>query len=188
MKPAIILSDDEIRHAEAEAAARHEASRAAGICDRKVGKQSPIVTDLVGLLGEIGFSKLFSMERDDTIEARSGSVDFIAANGQTIEVKASHHENPHLLIPAYLIGGIMTTKEMVDIYVLMRVDYNARRVVFMGWAARPQVIRDDRLQYFRGADRQSFVVPPDELTQLEDHVARALAEDLAAKGEIVELT
>jgi hypothetical protein len=188
VKLSITLSDDVIRHAEAEAAARHDASRAANICDRKIGKQSPMVTDLVGLLGEIGFSKLFSLERDDTIEARSGSVDFIAGNGQSIEVKASHHANPHLLIPAYLIAGEMTTKELVDIYVLMRIDYNARKVFFMGWAKRCDVIRPDRLQYFRGADRQSFVVPPEEMTQLEDHVARALAEDVASRGEIVELT
>jgi hypothetical protein len=192
MRISITLSDDIIRHAEAEAAARHDASRAANICDRKIGKQSPMVTDLVGLLGEIGFSKLFSLERDDTIEARSGSVDFIAGNGQSIEVKASHHANPHLLIPAYAIpewaGGGYGTKEFVDIYVLMRVDYNARKVFFMGWAKRCDVIRPDRLQYFRGADRQSFVVPPEEMTQLEEHVARALAEDVASRGEIVELT
>lgn len=177
-----------MRHAEAEAAARHEASRAAGICDRKVGKQSGQVTDLVGLLGEIGFAKLFGLERDDTIEARSGSVDFIAKNGQSIEVKASHHPNPHLLIPAYLINGELTTKEMVDIYALMRVDYNERRVVFMGWAERRHVIHPGRLQYFRGAERQSFVVPPEELTQLEDHVAQDLAADAGRRGDIVELT
>lgn len=188
MKPAVKLSDDVLRHAEAEAAARHEASRAAGICDRKVGKQSGQVTDLVGLLGEIGFSKLFGLERDDTIEARSGSVDFIAKNGQSIEVKASHHPNPHLLIPAYLINGEMTTKELVDIYALMRVDYNERRVVFMGWAERRDVIRPDRLQYFRGAERQSFVVPPDELTQLDDGIVKHLASDALSRGDIVELT
>ena len=188
MRPIITLSDDTIRQAETEAAFRHEASRAAGICDRKVGKQSPLVTDLVGLLGEIGFAKLFGLDRDDTIEARSGSVDFIAHNGQSIEVKASHHDKPHLLVPAYLIGGVMTTKEMVDIYVLMRVDYNARQVHFMGWAERRDVIREDRLEYFRGADRKSFVLAPDQLTQLDEPVARSLAESAKARGEIVELT
>lgn len=175
-------------HAEAEAAARHEASRAAGVCDRKVGKQSGQVTDLVGLLGEIGFARLFGYERDDTVSARSGTVDFIADNGESIEVKSSHHENPHLLIPAYEIGGIMTTKEPVDVYVLMRVEYQARRVVFMGWAGRGDVIRDDRLEYFRGAGRLSFVVPPDQLTQLDAATLEIVKADALGRGEIVELT
>ena len=188
MKLVIKLPEHVMVHAEAEAAARHEASRAAGICDRKVGRQSGQVTDLVGLLGEIGFARLFGMERDDTIEARSGSVDFVAPNGESIEVKASHHPNPHLLIPAYLIGGVMTTKEDVQIFVLMHVDYHGRAIAFMGWAGRGEVIRPDRLQYFRGAERQSFVVPPDELRQFDAEVARAVAEDAAARGEIVELT
>ena len=175
-------------HAEAEAAARHEASRAAGVEDRKVGNQSPVVTDLVGLLGEIGFAKMFGLERDDTISARSGSVDFIADNGDSIEVKSSHHENPHLLIPAYNIEGVMTTKENIDTYVLMRVEYHARRVVFMGWAAGADVIRDDRLEYFRGAGRLSFVMAPDELNQLDADTIEIVKADAARRGEIVELT
>lgn len=188
MRPRIKLPDHVIRHAEAEALSRHEASRAAGVVDRQLGRQSSAVTDIVGLLGEVAFSKLFGLDRDDTVGARSGTVDFVARNGQAIEVKSSHHDNPHLLVPAYLIGGIMTTKEQVDVYVLMRIEYNDRAVTFMGWAERADVIRDDRLEYFRGAPRQSFVLPPDELRQLDPDTARSVASDAMGRGEIVELT
>jgi hypothetical protein len=77
---------------------------------------------------------------------------------------------------------------LVDIYVLMRVEYNDRAVTFMGWAERSEVIRPDRLQHFRGASRLSFVVPPEEMRQLDDMTATWLAASLKAKGEIVELT
>lgn len=188
MRLRIKLDDITMTQAEAESLARHESSRAAGVPDQHVGKQSGAVMDLVGLLGEIAFSKLFSMERDDTVSPRSGTVDFMAANGQSVEVKSSHHINPHLLVPSYEINGEITTKELVDIYVLMRVEYNDRAVTFMGWANRAEVIRPDRLQHFRGAGRLSFVVPPEEMKQLDDMTATWLALSLKAKGEIVELT
>lgn len=188
MRLRIKLDEITMTQAEAESLARHESSRAAGVPDQHVGKQSGKVMDLVGLLGEIAFSKLFSMERDDTVSPRSGTVDFMAGNGQSVEVKSSHHPNPHLLVPSYEINGQITTKELVDIYVLMRVEYNDRAVTFMGWAERSEVIRPDRLQHFRGAGRLSFVVPPEEMRQLDDMTAAWLAASLKAKGEIVELT
>jgi hypothetical protein len=184
----IKLDDITMTQAEAESLARHESSRAAGVPDQHVGKQSGKVMDLVGLLGEIAFSKIFSMERDDTVSPRSGSVDFMAGNGQSVEVKSSHHVNPHLLVPSYEINGEITTKELVDIYALMRVEYNERSVTFMGWANRAEVIRPDRLQHFRGAGRLSFVVPPEDMRQLDELTAGWLVLSLKAKGEIVELT
>jgi hypothetical protein len=188
MKIRIKFDDITMTQAEAESLARHESSRAAGVPDQHVGKQSGKVMDLVGLLGEIAFSRIFSMERDDTVSPRSGSVDFIAGNGQSVEVKSSHHSNPHLLVPSYEINGEITTKELVDIYALMRVEYNERSVTFMGWASRSEVIRPDRLQHFRGAGRLSFVVPPEEMRQLDELTASWLVLFLKAKGEIVELT
>lgn len=185
----IKLDDGTMRHAEAEAAARGEASRAAGVADQRVGMQSGQVMDLVGLLGEIGFSRIFGLERDDTVYARSGSVDFFAKNGQAIEVKSSHHQNPHLLVPAYSLpewaGGGYGTKEFIDVYALMRVDYNDRAVTFMGWAERGDLIREDRLEYFRGASRLSFVLPPDQLRQLDPAVERDVAQDARKNGHEV---
>lgn len=188
MRIRIKLDEITMTQAEAESLARHESSRAAGVPDQHVGKQSGKVMDLVGLLGEIAFSKIFNMERDDTVSPRSGSVDFMASNGQSVEVKSSHHPNPHLLVPSYEINGEITTKELVDIYALMRVEYNERSVTFMGWANRAEVIRPDRLQYFRGASRLSFVVPPEDMQQLDELTAGWLVLALKAKGEIVELT
>lgn len=184
----ITLSQDELEKLEVEALARSQSCRDAGVADQKVGNQSASVTDLVGIMGEAGFAGLFNMERDDTVSPRSGTPDFIASNGELIEVKSSHHPNPHLLVPAYQIDGVWTTKEPIDIYVLMQVQYHDRAVVFMGWARRPDVINETRLERFRGADRLSFVVPPGDLTQLDQFTAGAVAFEAKLKGKIVELT
>lgn len=185
----VLIDEATMRHAEVEAAARGEASRNAGVADQRVGLQSGQVMDLVGLLGEIGFSKIFGLDRDDTVFARSGGVDFFAKNGQAIEVKSSHHANPHLLVPAYPVpewaGGGHGTKEYIDIYVLMRIDYNARAVSFMGWAERGDLIRPDRLEHFRGSSRLSFVLPPDQMRQLDPEVERAVAEEARKLGNDV---
>lgn len=168
---------------------RHEVSRGAGIVDRQIGKQSAMVTDLVGLLGEIGFGLMFDLKRDDTVEVRSGGVDFFGHDGAAIEVKATHHKRPHLLVPAYAlpVGG-HGTKEAIDVYALMRVDYPARAVEFLGWCERGDLIREDRLQHFNGADRLSFVLPCSELKQLDDLTAGWLAASGKARGLQVSLT
>lgn len=185
----ITLDSKTVEAAETEARMRHEVSRGAGIVDRQIGRQSPMVTDLVGLLGEIGFGLMFDLKRDDTVEVRSGGVDFYGKDGTAIEVKSTHHKRPHLLVPAYAMpAGGHGTKEAIDVYALMRVDYQARAVDFLGWCGRGDLIREDRLQHFNGADRLSFVLPCTELKQFEPEVERALAEDAAARGLQVSLT
>jgi hypothetical protein len=188
MRLRITLSKDMIEKVEVEALARHQASRDAGVVNQQVGKQSSAVTDIVGLMGEVGFSGIFGMERDDTVGPRSGTADFTSENGELIEVKSSHHPNPHLLVPAYQINGEWTTKEPISIYVLMQVDYPARAVTFMGWADRKDVVNKDRLERFRGADRLSFVVPPEDLIQLDEITCGVLVWDAKTRGQTVELT
>lgn len=188
MRLRITLSKDMVEKVEVEALARHQASRDAGVANQQVGKQSAAVTDIVGLMGEVGFAGIFGMERDDTVGPRSGTADFVADNGDLIEVKSSHHPNPHLLVPAYQIDGVWTTKEQIAVYVLMQVDYQARAVTFMGWADRKDVVNPDRLERFRGADRMSFVVPPGDLAQLDELTAGVLVWDAKARGHTVELT
>lgn len=167
MTLSIKLDEITMRNAEAEARARGESNRMAGVADQKAGKQSGLVSDLVGLLGEIGFSRIFDLERDDTVYARSGTPDFVAGNGQLIEVKSSHHDNPHLLVPAYQIDGKWTTKEAIDVYALMRVRYDEQIVTFVGWAERKDVINDANLGYFRGSSRMSYIVPAEQMTSLD---------------------
>lgn len=186
MRLRIKLDDATLERAEAEAKARHEVSRAAGVVDRQIGKQSSVVTDLVGLLGEIAFARIFGYDRDDTVSARSGTADFVADNGDLIEVKSSYHDNPHLLVPAYLIDGKWTTKEPIAVYVLMRVEYQDKAVTFMGWTTREGFIDEEHLGFFRGTDRRSFIMPPDDLLDLDEVTAGVLAWTAKAQGHDVE--
>jgi hypothetical protein len=184
----IRLDGKTVEAAEVEARMRHQVSREAGVVDRQIGGQSSEVTDLVGLLGEIGFSLLFGMPRDEEIRVRSGTPDFVAGNGQLVEVKSTHHKDPHLLVPAYFIDGKFTTKEPIEIYVLMRVDYQARSVEFLGWCERGDLIRDDCLEFFRGANRKSFVLHCSQLKQLDPLTEGWLAAGAKATGLDVSLT
>jgi hypothetical protein len=179
------LDEQTMRNAEVEADARGNASRMAGIVDQRVGSLQGNVADLIGLLGEIGFAKIFGMQRDDTVYARSGTADFTAHDGTLIEVKSSHRDNPHLLVPAYKINGEWTTKEDIGVYVLMHVAYDDCTITFCGWCSREDLIKADRLEYFRGASRLSFVLPPDELRQLDSITEGFLAWTAKARGDDV---
>ena len=115
------MSPATIEMVEVEAAARNRSSRESGVADQQVGRQSPLVTDIVGLMGEVGFAGIFNLQRDDTVCPRSGGADFTGFGGELIEVKSSHHPEPHLIVPAYQIEGAWTTKENIEVYVLMQV-------------------------------------------------------------------
>lgn len=184
----IRLASDVVEAAEVEARMRHQVSREAGVVDCQIGKQSSEVTDLVGLLGEVGFGLLFGYARDEEIRVRSGTADFVAHNGELIEVKSTHYKNPHLLVPAYFIDGQMTVKEPIAVYVLMRVDFQARTVEFLGWCQREELIREDRLQFFRGHSRKSFVMPCEELQQLDELTQGVIVAGAKARGLDVSLT
>ena len=184
----IRLAGKVVEEAEVEARMRHQVSREAGVVDRQIGSQSSEVTDLVGLLGEIGFSLLFDLPRDKEIRVRSGTPDFIGADGRLVEVKSTHHRNPHLLIPSYFIDGKFTTKEPIEVYVLMHVDYQARTVAFLGWCERADIIRDDRLEFFRNANRKSFVLHCSDLQQLDSITEGWIVASGRAAGLDVSLT
>jgi hypothetical protein len=188
MSLTIRLDGKTVEDAEVEARMRHQVSREAGVVDCQIGKQSSEVTDLVGLLGEVGFSKMFGFQRDEEVRVRSGTADFTGHNGDLIEVKSTHYKNPHLLVPAYFIDGKLTVKEPIAVYVLMRVDFQARTVEFLGWCQREELIREDRLQFFRGASRKSFVMPCHELEQLDPLTEGIIAASCKARGLDVSLT
>lgn len=174
-----------------EASKRHQVSRLAGVTNQAVSDGHPISVDFIGLLGEIGFSHIFGIERDNTVSARSGSIDF-ASNGHNIEIKSSKHKNAHLIVPAYEIpewaGGGWGVKEYNHVYCLMTVDIENRHVTFAGWTQRDKIINQDRLEYFRGSDRKSFVLPQEDLDQLDEMTARWLVIMAKGQGHRVELT
>jgi hypothetical protein len=188
MRISVGFTENEMFAIHDEASKRHQVSRLAGIADQKIGEMShPVSADFIGLLGEVAFSQMFDAERDKDIRARSGSIDF-TSNGKYVEVKSSKHPNAHLLVPAYEINGSMTTKEYCHAYVLMLVDLAKRTVTFAGWAARDELITPERLEYFRGSSRQSFVLPQESLHQLDDATATWLVAAAKAKGHKVGLT
>lgn len=174
-----------------EASKRHQVSRLAGVTNQAVSDGHPISVDFIGLLGEIGFSHIFGIERDKTVSARSGSIDF-TSNGHNIEIKSSKHKNAHLIVPAYEIpewaGGGCGVKEYNHVYCLMTVDIDNRHVTFAGWTQRDKIINQDRLEYFRGSDRKSFVLPQEDLDQLDEMTARWLVIMAKGQGHRVELT
>jgi len=174
--------------AHAEASKRYQVSRLAGVANNTEHDGHHISADFTGLLGEIGFAAMFNdCERDKEIYARSGSIDF-TINGYNVEIKASKHKTAHLIIPSYLIDGKMTVKEYNHIYCLMVVNIENRSVSFAGWTQREKLIREDRLEYFRGSKRQSFVMPQEELDQLDELTAHWMVVMLKGKGYDVRLT
>jgi hypothetical protein len=173
--------------AHTEASQRHQVSRLAGVTNQVVADGNPISVDFIGLLGEIGFAIIFSQDRDKTVSARSGSVDF-NFNGLNFEIKSSKYKNAHLLVPAYVIDGKTTVKEHCHVYCLMIVNIDERHVTFAGWTERKNIIDESRLEYFRGSSRQSFVLSQDKLEQLDDLTAHWLVVMIKSKGHRVELT
>lgn len=188
MRLRIYFDEQTMIDAHTEASKRHQVSRLAGVTNQVISDGNPISVDFVGLLGEIGFSYLFNNgERDKEIYARSGSIDF-TINGYNLEIKSSKHKSAHLLVPAYEIDGKRTVKEYNHIYCLMIVNIDERHVTFAGWTQRENIINPDRLEYFRGSDRQSFVLSQDKLDQLDDITAHWLQIMAKQKGHKVELT
>lgn len=169
------------------AAARNNANRIGNVLNQKVGDASDVSIDFIGLLGEVGFSRIFGLTLDDSIGPRSGSVDFIS-NGQNIEVKSSKYPNAHLLVPSYLIDGVYTTKEVCQVYVLMIIVIDCRTVEFAGWTTREKLITPERLGHFKGSMRKSFIMHQDDLTPLDEVTARTTLWVARKEGHNVELT
>jgi len=188
MRISVTFTEKEMEDIHDEAAKRHQVSRLAGHPDQRIGDMGNAVSaDFIGLLGEVAFSQIFDAERDKDIRARSGSIDF-TSNGQAVEVKSSKHRNAHLLVPAYFFDGKPGTKEYCHAYVLMLVDLTNRTITFAGWASREELIIPERLDYFKGSSRQSFVLPQEALHQLDDVTATWLVAAAKAKGHRVCLT
>ena len=169
------------------AAARNHSNRLANVLNQKIGDSSDVSIDFIGLLGEVGFSRIFGLPLDTSIGPRSGSVDFVS-NGNNIEVKSSKHKFAHLLVPSCLINGVHTTKEICQVYALMIVDVDCRTVEFAGWTTREKLITPERLDHFKGSMRKSFIMHQDDLTPLDEATARTTLWTARKEGHDVELT
>lgn len=187
MRLKITLTPEDMIKIHDMAAARNNANRIGNVVNQKITDTSDLSIDFVGLLGEVGFSRIFGLPLDESIGPRSGSVDFVS-NGHNIEVKSSKHATAHLLVPSYFIGGVYTTKEICQVYVLMLVVIDCRTVEFAGWTTREKLITPERLGHFKGSMRKSFIMHQDDLTPLDEVTARTTLWVARKEGHNVELT
>lgn len=119
------LSEHELRMCIYTAVERRLTNRKGHVTDTQMGKQDPWQVDIDGMVAEWAFSQLFNLKADLTVKPRSGTADFVAKDGKTVDVKATRLANGRL---------IATPKKAVDPcdrYALMIVDDGG--ATFAGW-------------------------------------------------------
>lgn len=128
----VTLTDDEVEVCRMLGAARHQAARAAGVKDRKMGPQDAIEGDINGIGGEMAFCKACEVPLDDTVGARKGGHDALVV-GIRFDVKTTARANGMLLamrsktladadayalvrgeLPTYTIAGWCWSDELLD--------------------------------------------------------------------------
>jgi hypothetical protein len=130
------LTDAEQRIVRWVAKMRHESNRAAHVRDGKVGPQSAMATDEIGIGAEVAFCKLHNLYPDLEIRPRQGSAD-CERFGEAIDVKGTKYANGELL--AVRGKSILAA----DVYALVIVDWPRFR--FAGFARAEELIRPERL-------------------------------------------
>jgi len=103
---------------------------------RRDKKLQAIELDILGLVSEIAFGKLFSAYPDMSIEPRSGSVDFVV-EGIRVDIKSTSRSSGQLLATP------KKKNEPADIYVLAIVQENI--VNFVGFAKAEELLDDSTL-------------------------------------------
>lgn len=131
----VTLTDAELLMVKTLGGMRAITGRAAGVVDRKIGKQTGLEIDEDGMMAEFAFCKHFNIFPDLVPGPRSGSCDCIYM-GKRIDIKSTRYSNGKLLA---------TTKDNpdVDIYVLAVIDGNT--VVFPGYARKDDLCREENL-------------------------------------------
>lgn len=121
--PVIELSIGERTLAHVIAALRQGVNRTAGLKNLKAGPQDPLLTDVVGLKGELAFAKWANVYPDLSIHLRSGSFD-ATWNGWSVDVKSTRNPNGPLWLDE---------RKRPDVYVLAVV--REEDVTLVGWLA-----------------------------------------------------
>jgi hypothetical protein len=154
----VTLNKAEMRLAEFLARARHNAARAQGVKNQRVGDQSDYETDLEGIASEIAFCKIMNVypdlevgvyERADAYTLQLGAVD----------VKSTKYRNGKLL--AHKKKGSI---EPPDSYALMIGEFPTYK--FVGWVPAEKLLQDDNIdnEKFNG----SYKLTQPELLSVED--------------------
>ena len=122
----VTLADSEVAVATMIALARRASSRGHNVQDAQMGKQDPMEIDIDGMVAEIAFGKQFNYYPEFVVGLKSGGPDFVTRTGETVDVKATRHQNGRLLA---------TTKKNLDpcdIYVLAII-LSCRKVDLCGY-------------------------------------------------------
>tara|TARA_R110000782_G_scaffold2490_1_gene9630 strand:+ start:50 stop:526 length:477 start_codon:yes stop_codon:yes gene_type:complete len=116
---------------------RHDVARSSGVYNAKIGPQSNLETDLLGLGGELCVGKWLNVYPDLTIYARQGGADLISHSGKRIDVKTTKYSTGKLL------AKLNTPYKDIDIFVL--VTTNFPKFVIRGWATKEQLINSNNI-------------------------------------------
>jgi len=133
-------------------------SRFLGVHDAKIGPQSGIDGDIVGMMGEWAFAKWRNVFPLLDLNPRSGSYDGIL-DGFRYDIKATEYKTGRL---------ICTLKENpdIDIYVLAIVDRKANTVYFPGFARKRDLRRDENITDLSGRGK-GYALDQDKLTRFK---------------------
>lgn len=134
----VTLSDSELAVATMVALARRSSARGSNVYDAQVGKQDPFEIDLDGMLAELAFAKQFNYYPELTVGPRSGGADFVTRIGETVDVKATRHQNGRLL------ATMKKNLDPCDIYVLAIILSN-RQVDLCGYMKREELFQQKNL-------------------------------------------
>lgn len=154
----IVLGPGETAVANVIATLRQSVNREAGIKNLKAGKQDPITTEIVGILGEFAFAKWAGLWPDLSTHLRHGSFDN-TFRGWSVDVKSTRNPRGDLYVDA-------RADKRADIYVLVHVEYASCTII--GWIAGGTVERAATGE----TPQQALIVPqralrhPDTLLQI----------------------
>lgn len=135
----ITLNEAEQKLAVYLAKQRHAKARANGKPDKQIGPQSSHETDLQGIGAEIAFCRMNNIYPDTEV-GHTPDADCIMADGKTVDVKATKHQNGHLLVARWKQPGA------VGLYALMVGEFPTYRMA--GVMPSDELLVDDRLKDF----------------------------------------
>ena len=140
MTPRIELSPGELAVAQVIASLRQAVNREAGRVNLKAGPQDPMITELVGIYGELAFARYANVFPDLSVHLRAGSFDATWL-GWSVDVKSSRSASGPLWVDS---------RKRPDVYVLALVE--GTTVTLAGWMPAGEAHATPRTQ-----------VPQDEL-------------------------
>lgn len=132
--PVIELSPGELTVAQVIASLRQAVNREAGRVNLKAGPQDPMITELVGIYGELAFARWANVFPDLSVHLRAGSFDAHWL-GWSVDVKSTRKATGPLWIDE---------RKQPDVYVLAVVDGTTVRLV--GWIPAGEAHAEPRAQ------------------------------------------